>query len=139
MMSVHCRSCVCEQGCGTHHKVAVHHLLMEEASQGLEHLSHGAVSNNDHALSCQALREVAGVHGMEIASMRPENLPEFLHITHSFIFSSYASVHESAALPQQLYGIPPRLATRTNLSRSRRVLAMLDPLCHTCCNTCCKV
>ena len=114
---------------------------MEEASQGLEHLSHGAVPNDDHALSCQALREVAGVHGMEIASMRPEDLSEFLHITHSFILSSYASkfVHESAALPQQLYGIPPRLTILTNLLQVKESPSYARSPLPYLFNTCCKV
>ena len=44
--------------CAPHHKITIHHFLMEDARQGLENLSHSAVTYNDHALSPEALGEV---------------------------------------------------------------------------------
>lgn len=63
----------------SHHEVPIHHLLMKEACQGLKDLSHGIVPYDDHALPLEALREVCGVHCMQVACKRLEHLPKLLH------------------------------------------------------------
>ena len=64
---------------GTHHEVAIGHMVGEQAGEGLEDLAHGAVADDDDALPLEALREIGGVHGVQLAGIGLEDLAELLH------------------------------------------------------------
>ena len=63
-------------------KEAVLYLVCHEARKGLERLAHGAVPDDDHAPSLQALLKVGGVPWVQLTSMRLEDLAELLQCDH---------------------------------------------------------
>ena len=54
-------------------------MLSQQAGEGLEDLAHGAVADDDDALTLEALGEVRGIHRVQVARVWLEDLAEFLH------------------------------------------------------------
>ena len=50
-----------------HHEIAIFYMVSQEAGEGLEDLAHGAVADDDDALTLEALGEVRGIHRVQVA------------------------------------------------------------------------
>ena len=62
----------------SHLEKAILDVVTQKACQGLEHLPHSAVANHNDAPALQALGKVLRVHRVQLASVWPEDLIEFL-------------------------------------------------------------
>ena len=80
-----------------HHEEAGQNLISQQAREGLERLSHGAVANDDDAAARQALLKVGGIPCVQLTRMRLENLAELLQgrrsKTQKWSFQAYRTLY----------------------------------------------